>query len=341
MATINTTPARNSNTIINNAFDELKKLFKNVEEYEAKNPGKTFGYAGLPGVLNRMREMEDGITKIFFVGRDYHGRYEDDDCYFTYWDEEKKEFFSDEWSTRFAAPSYDLYEMPIDFTSAWNEGLIDKNAYLDKMKSIELDNLSKATFNSDAAEDYNLRVKVNGGRKFKGEGYLVRVDESSYRYATPMFRSRYYSTADFGVTTTRTAIIWNPLDNTINRANMNYIEFIDKEEIMEKYSIWAKNVILSASNINLTGVQNRSLFTLDIDYSLDRFFNEIWVPAHQIGDVISTAYDPETEEKKKKESEFRAKKMPEIIEWVKNNTDKQGSDIIQLAIHIYNKRYTK
>ena len=36
-----------------------------------------------------------GIDKIFFVGRDYHGKYEDDYCYFTYWNEAEKKFEKD------------------------------------------------------------------------------------------------------------------------------------------------------------------------------------------------------------------------------------------------------
>ena len=31
--------------------------------------------------------------------------------------------------------------------------------------------------------------------------------------------------------------------------------------------------------------------------------------------------------------------MPNIIEWVKTKTDKEGDDIMKLAEHIFNKRY--
>ena len=41
-----------------------------------------------------------------------------------------------------------------------------------------------------------------------------------------------------------------------------------------------------------------------------------------------------------KEKEFKESKMPGIIEWVKNNTDKKTEeDIMALAEHIFNKKY--
>ena len=308
----------------------LNDLFKRIDEFKKENPEKTFGYAGIPYCLDRVRET--GVDKIFFVSSDYHGRYEDDDCYFTYWDEDNKEFFNDEWSTRFAAPAYDYYEMPIDFAAGWESGMIDKEAYLNIMKSIHLDILNKETFNNNVAKNYNLRVSVEGGRKFKGEGYLVRVDKSSYRFAHPMYRNH---NEDYGLSTTYTAVIWNPIDNTINRANFNYVNFLDKDIIMEKYINWAKNIIENATIDDIKN--NNRRFILSVDYSFEKFMNEVWNPDHNIGDVVSNAYDPEMEEKKKKESEYRASKMPGIIEWVKNNTDKQGEDIIKLAIHIFEK----
>ncbi len=321
---------------IEKATSELENLFKNIEEFEKENPGKMWGYAGIPGVLKRVRET--GIDKIFFVSRDYHGRYEDDDCYFLYWDEVNKEFFDDQWSTRFAAPSYDLYEMPIYFGAAWEEGLIDKEAYLKIQKKMHLESLSKIGFDKEVAQNFNLRVSVNGGRKFKGEGYLVNVEKSSYRYATPMYRNH---CDGYGLSTTYTALIWNPIDNTINRANLRYINYTDSEEIMSQYKEWAEGIINRATinDIKSNGNYNLERFDIDIDYSFKKFMEEVWTPTHVIGDVLNTAYDPEEEERKKKESEFRASKMPEIIEWVKNNTDKKGEDIIKLAIHIYNKNY--
>lgn len=329
METINTTPARHNNTIIEKTFNELKQVLDNAKENES-------GYNGLPGILNLMKKV--GIDKIFFVGRDYHGKYEDDYCYFTYWNEAEKKFEKDEWGTWAAFPHYDLYEMPLDFGVAWENGLIDKEAYLAYQQSAALQILSNTKFDKKIAQDYRLRVSINGGRKFKGEGYLVDVEESFYRYATPMFRNH---SDNFGISTTETAVIWNPIDNTLNRANLKYVNYMDSDEIMKKYTFWAKKVIMDSTvnDIKSNNQYNIGSYILNIDYSFAKFMGDVWAPEHQIGDVVSTAYDPEAEARKKKESEFRASKMPGIIEWVKNNTDKQGEEIIKLAIHIYNKNY--
>lgn len=332
METSNLTPARHNNTVIEKTFNELKQVLENAKENES-------GYNGLPGILNLMKEV--GVDKIFFVGRDYHGKYEDDYCYFTYWNEAEKKFEEDEWGTWAAFPHYDLYEMPLDFSVAWENGLIDKEAYLSVMQSRHLDILSKTTFNTKEAENYYLRIKVEKGRKFKGEGYLIGVEESNYRYATPMFRTH---TSDFGISTTRTALIWNPIDNTINRANAQYLQFMDSDKIMEEYTFWAKNIIMNSkiSDIHSNNRYNLGGFILDIDYSFTRFMDEVWMKEHNIvGSYPTDAYDPYLEEQKKKQSEFQASKMPGIIEWVKNNTDKKDEEIIELAIHIFNKKYGK
>lgn len=330
METINLTPARHNNTVIEKTFNELKQVIENAKENES-------GYNGLPYILNKMREV--GMDKIFFVGRDYHGKYEDDYCYFTYWNEAEKQFEKDEWGTWAAFPHYDLYEMPLDFSIAWENDMIDKEAYLEVMKSRHLNILSTTTFNVNEAENYYLRVKIEKGRKFKGEGYLVGVEENHYRYATPMFRTH---DSDFGISTSRTALIWNPIDNTINRANAQYLEFVDAEKIMEEYTFWAKKIIMNATveNIHSNNKYNLGCFILDIDYSFTKFMDEVWMKNHNVvGSYPTDAYDPYLEEQKKKQSEFQASKMPGIIEWVKNNTDKKGEEIIELALHIFNKKY--
>ena len=55
---------------------------------------------------------------------------------------------------------------------------------------------------------------------------------------------------------------------------------------------------------------------------------------------LDNAYDVMEKEKKAKQEAFKASKMPGIIEWVKNNTDKTTEEeILKLAEHIFNKRY--
>ena len=55
---------------------------------------------------------------------------------------------------------------------------------------------------------------------------------------------------------------------------------------------------------------------------------------------LENAYDVVEEEKKAKLLAFKETKMQGIIEWVKNNTDKEtDEDILALAEHIFNKKY--
>lgn len=339
METINTTPARNTNNqYVETATKELQDLFDKLTAWEKEHNPETecFGYASIPYCLKRTRET--GIDKIFFVGRDYHGKYEDDYCYFTYWDEVKKEFFSDEWGTWAAFPHYDYYEMPIDFGAGWECGLIDKEAYLQVMKERHLNIIEQSTFDLEVAQDYRLRVSVEGGRKFKGEGYLVNVEESSYRFAHPRYRNH---SDDYGLSTTYTAVIWNPIDNTLNRANLKYVKYLDEEQIMKEYKEWAVKIVNRANvyDIKSNNQYNLGSYILDVDYSFNKFMADMWMQAHNIGDVTVDAYDPEEEERKKKASEYRASKMPGILEWVKNNTDKTGEEAMLLAIRIFNKNH--
>ena len=262
MDNINLAVARNNNREIEKTFAELEELFKNVDK--CKGEGKCYGYSGIPHCLDKMREV--GIDKLFFVGRDYHGRYEDDDCYFTYWDEVNKEFINDEWSTRFAAPSYDLYEMPLDFSIAWDNGLIDKEAYLETLKKLRNEGIEKFEFHIENPEFYNLRVKVERGHKWKGTGILIGNYSKRYQFAAPRFRNH---CDDFGISTTTTAKVYDPETNTINECNQEYCQIIDKDEIVKYYKVWAKAIVAAATVEDLKPRNNVTFgaYYLDVDYS--------------------------------------------------------------------------
>ena len=54
----------------------------------------------------------------------------------------------------------------------------------------------------------------------------------------------------------------------------------------------------------------------------------------------TTAIDVVEEAAKKKYNNFREKKLPGIITWVRNNTDKTDEgEILELAEHIFKKHY--
>ena len=323
---------------INNSFSLIEEITKRLtstfEDYDkAISEGKTFGYAGLPGALLEVKKY--GIDKVFFVCKDYHGRYEDDDCTFTYWNELTKTFFTDYWTTAAACPTFGYYEEMINFTTAWNAGLINKEAYLAKVKEAVLEKIENTAFSCKDPEDFSFRVEVTGGKKWRGTGYYVDAYETEYHFAQPMFRSRYYgSPSDFGVSKTKVAVIYDPVTNTLNECNAQYIKYLDIDEIMTSYKAWAKEIVeKSTSDSVMISTDN-----LDIkeDYSLETFLYK-WFNEHKVD--TSTASYPAQEARDKKKADFKEQKMKELIEWVRNNTDKEAEDIVGLAEHIFNKKY--
>ena len=313
----------------------LNSIFKAYDEATSK--GQCYGYSGIPSSLKEVKKY--GIDKVFLVSKDYHGKYEDDYCDFIYWNESTKEFFNDYWTTAAACPSFNLYESMIDFKTAWEGGLIDKIAYLSKVKESVLSKIEASTFVCENPEDFQLRVEVTGGKKWHGVGHYVDSYENEYQYATPMFRNRYYGTPrDFGVSRTKIAIIYDPNTNTLNECNAKYLKFIDIELIMNSYKAWAKEIVEAASVDDIK--IGSSTFDIKSDYSLKTFLGK-WASEHKVD--TSTASNPVKEEKERIEAEkkaaFKESKMKELIAWVRENTDKEGEDIVGLAEHIFNKKY--
>lgn len=324
----------NNNTLptASEMISSFKSFLESVIEFKKNHPEITAGYEAAPYCIERA--ISSGADKVFLFFENYCGHYEDDDAYFTYWDEEKKEFFEDSWTTRFACPSYSSYKKMATFKAAWEEGLIDKEAYLSVLKEKELEKIENTTFNVENFEDYyGLRVKCDGGRKWKGEGYLISNYEKSYQFAHPSFRSRYYGSNDFGISTTNIAIVYDPSTNTINECNAKYLSFMDDIDIMCAYRCWASDKIDEASVEN---INTETFNKLEINNSLSDYLN-LYRENHPV-DYSKASY-PIRDEKNKKFEEFKEKKMAELIEWVKNNTDKESIEIDALAEHIFNKRY--
>lgn len=315
--------------------NKLNSIFKAYDEVISE--GKTFGYAGLPSSLLEVKKY--GIDKVFLVSKDYHGKYEDDYCTFTYWNESTKEFFNDYWTTAGACPTFNYYEAMIDFTTAWNGGLIDKDFYLSMVKESVISKIENTQFSCKNPEDFSFKVEVTKGKKWHGVGYFVDSYENEYRYATPMFRNRYYgSPSDFGVSRTKVAVIYDPETNTLNECNAQYVKYIDTDLIMDSYKSWAKEIVEKAtSNDVMISSEN---FDIKCDYSLDTFLFD-WAANHKI-DISTATYPAQDERNRKKAKKLAAlkeSKIAGIIEWVKENTDKEGEDILSLAEHIFNKHY--
>lgn len=88
-------------------------------------------------------------TNNIFICGDYHGRYEDDDCSFLFFNKETNEFFTDSWSTRGYCTNSPWSVPCVDINCVEDETLIDaiKTAAKSKILS-DMDNVRKGVINS-------------------------------------------------------------------------------------------------------------------------------------------------------------------------------------------------
>ena len=62
-----------------------------------------------------------------------------------------------------------------------------------------------------------------------------------------------------------------------------------------------------------------------------------FVVCKNISSELENAINNYKDDELRKLNERKEQELPKIIEWVKNNTEKQGDDILKLAEHIWNK----
>lgn len=292
---------------------------------------------------------EYGINNISMVGYNYHGRYEDDDCNFTYYNNVTGNFFYDEWTTRFACPAYGCYECQT-LEEADKKGYVNheklfsfkKFEMIKQLEKFKFDNIWGETFAKIAP--FGLRVEVKRGRKWNGIGYLVGTFTTSYQWGVKMWRSN----NDYGTSTTRHAKIYDPTTNRIETVTADYVKFLDLDNIVEQYKK-EMIAIVEATTVDdfsigkngtsyspYSGDSNDTKMTLKCD--VISFMEYLKSKGNKLN--LENAFDVVEEEKKAKFLAFKETKMSGIIEWVKNNTDKETEeDIMKLAEHIFNKKY--
>ena len=206
--------------------------------------------------------------------------------------------------------------------------------------SIDMKNYIEAIANLGLA-----KVRVDKGRKWKGEGWLVGCFESSFSTG---YRNIY----------TKQAKIYDPATNRIETLPLHNVTIVDTSNILEAY----KNEIVKRINntsiselsisryVEIMPILISSLSALGIDIlkSIDNGLNDkkiefsYWARSSEFLNTeinLENAVDEIEEAKKSKRNAFKEKKMTELIEWVKNNTDKKGDDIIKLAEGIFRKKY--
>ena len=291
---------------------------------------------------------EYGAENISMVGYNYHGRYEDDDCNFEYYNNVTGTFFYDEWTTRCACPAYGCYECQT-LEEADKKGYIDHEKLFNFKKTQLINSFKNFRFECIWGEKFvkispfGLRVEVTRGRKWKGIGFLVGTFTKSYQWGVKLWKSN----NDYGTSTTRYAKIYDPTTNRIESVNADYVKFLDLDNIIEQYKKEMIAIVEATTVDDFTIGKNGTSYSpysgdsndtkMTINCETMSFVKYLEMNGNKIN--LKNAYDVVEEEKKAKFEAFKESKMPGIIEWVKENTDKEGDEIMKLAEHIFEKRY--
>ena len=310
--TLSASEIKNNPSVIAQANEYFKNLAAKCEERT------------LPNIVMIIAEV--GVENIFYVSRDYHGRYEDDDCTFTYWDNLNGKYIYNYWGTNFAAPSFFLYEDNIiHFNDALEAGLVNIDLFTNSKVEMLHNALNNISFKSENIHDVIVKthplIKVEEGRKFKGTGYLVEKIINENHHGTRTI-AKVLSLEDF----------------QIHYCNYRYVQFVDVENIIDAYKTYAHEVIDSKKTKGNNYVIDTSTGkTYDIIPSFEEFVKRYY---NNIDYLVATAPDPEMEEKNRKRAAKRTEQYQDIVEWVKTNTDKTtDKEIKELALRILNKRY--
>ena len=247
---------------------------------------------------------------LYLIGLVYYGRYEDDDCYFSYVNAETGEITTDTWTTRGACPGFHSYLRPTVQTAVENGWLSQEwldNYVADKWKGKKIAVINELTDNlrhlTESFDDVQLSLPVEISsrcRKFKEPtGILLSAKKVSIPY-------------DWG-----------------------------------NYEVRAK-VLGSDHKIYTINIDNCSCKTLDdlrkeLTDMVDKFndTNEIREYIANYNKVdITGCVDVEEEKAAAKNEEFKAKKMGELIEWCKDKApEKSDTEIMEWAEKIYQRKY--
>lgn len=193
-----------------------------------------------------------------------------------------------------------------------------------------------AEYAAHHSKEYPMCIPVNvvKGRKFKGEGYLIYAEKSQVMYGWGRYHKEY----------NYYPIIFSPKTKTFEKINsFGYLEFSDETKALVKETI-RKNIKNTKSEL----LRMAHGFAYEMSYSacdtknlnnLINYYSLFGLKAFNVVDEVKE--EIKNEEIKKQEAfiKFKNEKMPQLIEWVKNNTDRKGEEIEKLAEHIFNKKY--
>ena len=329
----------------NNSIRERIERYDNLEDKSA--------YWSAPSFSKR-RAGEIGVENFFYVGESYRSMYHDDYCTFTFFNNLTGEYEYDNWTTAAACPACDsYYDELFTIEEAIKFGLLDmaKVLELNKKRYIEMvEHIASDVKNSPDRIMEKLgicffpKVEVSRGRKWKGSGYLMSMEHSSYSYGPSYGRG--YNTSH-----SVTAKIFSIEDCQIHYCNGEYVNYVNIDNIIESYKNWAllriEKLFLSIEdamyyfNTSKIGWQLKENHAsqgisfkefIENDAEMNTFIS-------RMESISANAFDAKVFDEQAARARRNAEQLPNIIEWVKNNTDKKDeNEIMSLAIHILNKR---
>ena len=281
----------------------------------------------VPGIVKTIAEL--GAENVFYISKSYRGLYEDDDCWFSYWDNVNGEIIHDYWTTAAACPSFDLYtEDIITIKQAQENNLLN----MDLVKKFNINNALKVVNNrknhshenAEIIKKYNPIIKVEHGRKFRGTAYYITEIEMHNNPNYPVrIEAKVLSLDDF----------------QIHYCNPSFVQLVEMDKIVEDYIKWATDIINMVANRNAYStffdMKGVTWGIKDENFSFESYVS---IHSKNIDHLLANAYDPRREEEKKRLADNRAKEYARILEWVKTKTDvTEESAQIALAIKILNK----
>ena len=248
---------------------------------------------------------------LYLIGMEYFGRYEDDDCYFSYVNAETGEITTDSWSTRGACPNFKTYLRPTVKTAVENGWLSQE--WVDSYVNIKWHGKKIAVIRDLTDDLYHLT------ETFKDVQLSLPVEISS--------RCRKFKESTGILLGAKVSIPYG----------------------WKNYEIQAK-VLGSDRKIYTININNCSCSTLkklreELTNRVDEFndTNEIREYIANYNKVdITDCVDVEKEKAAAKEAEFKEKKMLDLIAWCKSKApEKSYEDIMEWAEKIYKKNYEK
>jgi hypothetical protein len=182
----------------------------------------------------------------------------------------------------------------------------------------------------------SIPVTIVGGRKGKGkQGTLIYGEKKRNYYGWGRYHEIYDEYAYILV------------ENEVIKINsFDYLkydtDFVARYNEQLKNDIRAKAKVSGLAHLYAYGMSYSACDTRKEKYSISDYSGyakELFKATDEIKTAISIYRAEQNRIAQEKREALKKEVLPNIIVWVKENTDKQGDDILKLAEHIFNKRY--